>query len=122
MRPAVLLVGLVLLLSGCTADQPTTEPARRGRTVAEAKGCFSCHSVDGSQSVAPSWKGLFGSKVQLTNGKTVVADVPYLRESMLEPTAKTVEGYPEGLMETVIKPNSLTDDEVEALVAYIQSL
>jgi len=115
-------MGLAVLLNGCTAEQPTTELARRGRTVAEAKGCFSCHSVDGSQSVAPTWKGLFGSKVQLTNGETVVADISYIRESMLEPTAKTVEGYPKGLMETVIKPNSLTDEEVSALIAYIQSL
>ncbi len=122
MKLAVLLVSFAVLLGGCTAEQPTTELAGRGRAVAEAKGCFSCHSVDGSQSVAPTWKGLFGSKVQLTNGETVVAGVPYLRESMLEPSSKTVEGYPEGLMETVIKPNSLTPEEVSALIAYIQSL
>ncbi|MBW3588791.1 MAG: cytochrome c [Actinobacteria bacterium] len=122
MRPVALLMSLGLLLSGCTAEQPTTQLADRGKTVAEAKGCFSCHSVDGSQSVAPTWKGLFGSNVELTTGETVVADVAYLRESMLKPSAKTVAGYPEGLMETVIKPNSLTPEEVLALIAYIQSL
>lgn len=122
MRLVILLMGLAVLLAGCTAEQPTTESADRGRAVAEAKGCFSCHSVDGSQSVAPTWKGLFGSKVELTTGETVVADISYLRESMLKPSGKVVAGFPEGLMEAVIKPNSLTDEEVSALIAYIQSL
>ena len=52
----------------------------------------------------------------------MVADEDYLRESMLQPSAKTVKGFQPGLMETVIKPNSLSDDEVDALVAYIKEL
>lgn len=122
MRHLVILLLLSLATSGCKADQPTVSPAAEGRAVAQDKGCFSCHSVDGSQSVAPTWRGLYLSKVELTTGETVVADVPYLRESILEPSAKTVKDYPEGLMETVIKPNSLTEEEVLALIAYIQSL
>ncbi len=122
MRPLVLLLALSLALVGCKADQALDAPAAEGRAVAQEKGCLSCHSVDGSQSVAPTWKGLYLSKVELTTGETVVADVDYLRESILEPSAKTVKGYPEGLMETVIKPNSLTEAEVLALLAYIQSL
>lgn len=51
-----------------------------------------------------------------------VADEAYLRESMLQPSAKTVKGFREGLMETVIEPNSLTDDQVRALIAFIESL
>ncbi len=123
MRHLVILLLISLAAAGCTADQPTTSsPAAEGRAVAQDKGCFSCHSVDGSQSVAPTWRGLYLSQVELTTGEIVVADVDYLRESILEPSAKTVKDYPEGLMETVIKPNSLTEEEVLALIAYIQSL
>ncbi len=62
------------------------------------------------------------SEVELSSGETVIADEEYLRRSMLEPSSQTVKGFQEGLMETVIKPNSLTDDEVKALIAYIRSL
>jgi cytochrome c oxidase subunit 2 len=62
------------------------------------------------------------SQVELSNGETVIADEDYLRRSMLEPSSQTVKGFQEGLMETVIKPHSLTDAEVRALIAYIRSL
>lgn len=78
--------------------------------------------MNGEKRVAPTWKGLYMSKVELSTGETVIADEEYLRRSMLEPTSQTVKGFQEGLMETVIKPNSLTDAEVRALIAYIRSL
>lgn len=53
---------------------------------------MSCHSVDGSASVGPTWKGLYLSQVKLSDGSVVAADEPYLRESISEPGAKTVDG------------------------------
>jgi hypothetical protein len=43
-------------------------------------------------------------------------------ESILHPSRKTVKEFQPGLMETVVKENSLSDEEVDALIAYIQSL
>ncbi|MGH7425918.1 MAG: c-type cytochrome [Candidatus Methylomirabilales bacterium] len=108
-------------LAGC-GRAPGENLAARGEALAREKGCASCHSSDGSPSVGPTWKGLYRSKVELSDGSTVLAGQAYLRESMLAPSAKTVKGFPEGLMETVIKPNSLSDEEVGALLAYIEPL
>jgi cytochrome c oxidase subunit 2 len=107
-------------LAGCS--RAATDQVETGRKIAEVKGCQSCHSVDGAKGIAPTWKSLYGSKVELTDGTTVVAGEAYLRESMTDPSAKTVKGFKEGLMATVIKPGSLSEAEVEALVAYIETL
>lgn len=97
-------------------------PEARGEQLYQEKLCSSCHTVDGSQGAGPTWKGLYGSTVTLADGSTLTADENYLRESMLQPGAKTVEGFPPGLMESVVKPDSLSPGEVAALIAYIRSL
>lgn len=122
MRSICRLLPLLLLLAGCGRGDAADSLAERGRTLYEQEGCAGCHSVDGARLVGPTWKGLFGRQVKLTDGTTVVADEKYLRESILQPNAKTVAGFPMGLMETVIKPDSLSGDEVAALVAYIKEL
>jgi cytochrome c oxidase subunit 2 len=91
----------------------------QGQKMASEQGCLSCHSTDGSQSVGPTWQGLFGSKVTLEDGSTVTADETYLRDSILNPESQVVAGYPK------IMPNSysfLTDEDVNAIVEYIKSL
>lgn len=112
----------VLAACGGAGDAETDPLVDRGAALYKEKACASCHSVDGSKLVGPTWKGLYGSEVELSDGSKVVADEVYLAESMLRPSAQTVKGYQEGLMETVVKPNSLTQEEVEALTAYIESL
>jgi cytochrome c1 len=116
-----LLVALSVVLAACGGESEGS-PEPEGRQIADARACLSCHTTDGSSSTAPTWKGLYGSKVELDDGTVVVADEAYLRESMLQPTAKTVKGFEKGLMETVIRPNSLQPKEVRALIAYIKSL
>jgi cytochrome c oxidase subunit 2 len=123
-RGAALFAALVL--AACGGAGPTGSPkdslVDQGEALRRQKACASCHSIDGSTVVGPTWKGLADSRVELDDGTTVVADDAYLRESMLDPSAKTVKGFQRGLMETVIKPNTLSEEEVRALVAYIQSL
>ena len=100
---------------------PTLEPAQliaRGERLVERNNCLSCHSIDGNASSAPTLKGLFGSTRQLADGSTVVADAKYLRESIKDPAAKTVEGYFAGGMPKVF----FNDGELLAMVEYISSL
>ncbi len=85
-----------------------------------ASQCLSCHSVDGSQMVGPTWKGLYGSEVELEDGTTVIADVEYLTESIKDPGAKIVKGFPAGAMPPY--GSILTDENIQDIVAYIQSL
>lgn len=96
--------------------------ALRGHELAREYGCISCHTSSGSKSVGPTWKALYGSEVELDDGSVIIADEQYLRESILQPSAKTVKRFEKGLMETVIKPNSIPEDELRALIAYIKSL
>ena len=63
-----------------------------------ASQCLSCHSVDGSAMVGPTWKGLYGEEVELDDGTTVIADDAYLAESITDPGAKIVKGFPAGAM------------------------
>lgn len=119
--PVAVLVTLALGACGGNDNSPSSLVAT-GEALYGSKGCASCHAVDGSTMVGPTWKGLYQSEVELSDGSKIVADEAYLTESMLQPSAKTVANFPPGLMETVIKPNSLSDQEVSALVAYIKSL
>lgn len=106
---------------GETPAPGSPDPAlvEAGRQLATSKGCVGCHSIDGSPGVGPSWKGLWGHNVELTGGTTVVADEAYIRESILDPGAKVVNGF-QNIMPSF--QGQLTDDEINALIAYIQSL
>jgi len=91
-----------------------------GPQLYQDKGCFACHSTDGSTKVGPTFKGLYGKKVTvLTGGKerTVVADEAYIKESILEPNADIAKGY-----QPIMPKISMTDEELSALVDYIKSL
>lgn len=98
----------------------TVDPAAHGAVVAQQYGCLACHAVDDSTMVGPGWGGLFGSTETLTDGGTVLADEAYLAESIRDPDARLVAGFQPGTMPAYA--NVLSDDEVDAIVAYIRSL
>lgn len=93
--------------------------AEQGREVAAAKGCLSCHTLDGQSHLAPSFRGLFGSERLLADGRRVVADEAYLTRSMMEPRAQVVAGY-RPIMPTY--QGLLDPAEVGALLELIRSL
>ena len=96
-------------------------PAECGQKWATQFGCLSCHSVDGTKIVGPSWKGLAGTAVKLADGSTVTADDTYLKESIVNPNAKVVEGFPASVMPQDFGAR-LKADQINDLIAYIQSL
>lgn len=110
---------------------PTAEFQKRIRELEEAENnvspdegkkivqqsCKACHSIDGSKVVGPSLKGLFGKKEALTTGEEVTVDENYLIESMLQPGAKIVKGFPNAM-----PPQNLTDAELASVIAYIKTL
>ena len=90
---------------------------RKGLDLSRDKGCASCHGKSGQGGVGPTWVGLSGSEVELDDGTTVTADSEYLKRSIVDPGADRVAGF------TVQMPNtSLTPDEVDAIVAFIEAL
>ncbi len=100
-----------------SGDQTTESLAEKGQKIAQSLGCIACHSLDGSRSLGPSWKGMFGRTETLADGSTIVVDEEYLRESILNPAAKIVTGYP-----PVMQPYALDDDQLRALVEYSKSV
>jgi len=93
--------------------------AVRGERVAKNAGCLNCHAVGEAVKVGPGWKGLFGSNVLLEGGKTVTADEEYLRESIVDPGAKVVKGFP-NVMPTY--KTTLSKEDIDAVVAYLKTL
>ena len=94
-------------------------PEGRGEALAKANGCAGCHSVDGTQSPnGPTWFGLSGSEVTLSDGTTVTADDGFIFESIKDPQAKIVAGF-----ETQLMPDfGLSDEQINDLVAYIKTI
>lgn len=93
--------------------------AAKGKELAATNTCATCHSADGSSGVGPTWQGLYGHEVELADGSTVVADEDYLTESIVNSTAKTVAGYPEGGMANF---DYLSTNDIKNIIAYIKSL
>jgi cytochrome c oxidase subunit 2 len=91
--------------------------ALQGQSLYRAQGCVGCHSVDGSANVGPTWQALYGAARTFADGGTAAADDAYLRESILQPGARVVQGYP-----NVMPAYALGEEELAALVAYIQAL
>lgn len=87
-------------------------------TTEQALGCIVCHRLDGEASVAPSLVGVGTRAKVMIEGK---AASDYLRESIVNPDAHIVSGY-----EPSIMPNNyaqvLSDDDINALIAYLLTL
>jgi len=91
----------------------------RGERVVKAAGCLNCHAVDGKEKIGPNFRGLHGSKVPLEGGTSVTADEEFLRESIVEPGAKVVKGYP-NVMPTY--KATLSKEDIDAVAAYLKTL
>jgi cytochrome c oxidase subunit II len=92
--------------------------AQRGEQLFQQLACVSCHLTDGSGR-GPSLAGVFGTQVMLTNGGSAVADDSYIRESILTPHAKLVNGYGP-VMPTF--QGLVNEEGVMSLIEYIKSL
>lgn len=102
------------LNEGAAAEPMASVGARLFRD----SGCSGCH-VGSSIVRAPPLTGLYGRPVPLQSGEVVIADEPYLRDSILLPQSQVAAGY-EPLMPTF--QGKLSEEEVLQLVAYIKSL
>jgi len=81
-------------------------------------GCVTCHRSD-TQGRGPNLVGVYGKPVMLEDGRTVIADENYIRESIVDPGAKIVKGF-KPVMPTF--QGQISDEQLNALVAYVKSL
>jgi cytochrome c oxidase subunit II len=113
-----LSVGLLRWL-GSTPEPAAGVPTltQQALLLAESRGCVACHSLDGSPGIGPSWLGSWGTQRRFVDGSMTVVDAAYLRESMLAPAARVVEGF-----DNVMLPTMFTAAEVELLTTFIRDL
>jgi cytochrome c oxidase subunit 2 len=66
---------------------------KAGENFVRTAGCMMCHTIDGTKSIGPSLKNVYGEEQPLANGSKIVADLDYIRESIYDPSAKIVAGF-----------------------------
>lgn len=116
------MVGRVVVMEPLDYERWLMQGAARESMVASGESlykklaCATCHKPGGR---APDLAGLFNRQVQLEGGGTLVADREYVRESIINPMAKIVQGYPR-MMPSY--RTQLTEDQVNEIIEYIRSL
>ena len=90
--------------------------AASGELLYQKLSCATCHKPGGR---GPDLAGLFNSQVKLEGGEVLIADREYIRESIINPMAKIVQGYPR-MMPTY--RTQLTEDQVNEVIEYIKSM
>ena len=83
------------------------------------KSCTACHTTTQEKRIGPGLMGLFGSKREFEKGGSLIVDENYIRESILNPSARIVKEY--GNMMTPFA-GLLQEEEMTGLIEYIKSL
>jgi cytochrome c oxidase subunit 2 len=99
---------------------PDVSNMPQGLAVLTAKGCLTCHSVDGKPKVGPTLKALYGREQQVLvagSYRTLTVDDAFLRRSITNPMDQVIRGYPPAMPQT-----PLTEQELNAVVGYIKGL
>jgi len=92
-----------------------------GADLFQSLACVTCHRAGDTGRLArgPALEGVYGSQVKLADGRTVLADDNYIRESILTPTAKVTAGW-EPVMPTF--QGQVSEEQLSQLIAYVRSL
>jgi len=95
-----------------------------GKRIAQRMGCAGCHSATDRKvtTPGPSWVGLYGQERRLTKGGSATVDEAYIRESILNPSAKIAMGYDGGEFSMPSYSGVVNDSQIESLILYIKSL
>jgi cytochrome c oxidase subunit II len=117
------LGGLIMLTAGCggSGGSTTAGSSARGKALYTSLTCDGCHTLTGIRATGPTFRGLAGSQVKLKSSKTVTADDDYLFESIETPNKEIVASF-SALMEAVIKPHSVSEQDARDLIAFIKTV
>jgi cytochrome c oxidase subunit II len=103
------------------SDIPADE--HPGLTLLKQNACVTCHSLDGSRIIGPSFKGIYGHEVEvLTEGKErkLTVGEEYIKRSVYEPNADVVKGFNPGMM--ISYKQTLSEEDVQKIIEYIKGL
>jgi cytochrome c oxidase subunit 2 len=104
-------------------DWESLSPVERGERWVKAKtvpACSSCHSLDGSTLVGPSFKGIYGSQRELQDGSQVTADDAYLKESILNPMAKIAKNFAPAM--PPVYATQLKEQDIQEIIEYLKTV
>lgn len=102
-------------------DEPESAAEREaladtGRRLFITQSCKTCHVVEGPARGAPRLRNLYRTRAVLRDGTELERSRAYLVQSILNPAAVVVAGYPQPMATY----GHLPAEEVAALVAYLE--
>jgi cytochrome c oxidase subunit 2 len=97
-------------------------PIEAGQMLYRSRGCATCHSLDGSIIVGPTFKDLYNNpNIPIAGQGTIKADENYIHESILYPQAKVHQGFgPPSPMPSFL--GQLNEDDIGAIIAFMRSI
>ena len=102
-------------------EMTTADMVKIGREIMEGKGfCLTCHTI--GKTGALRFPDLAGVEARAKTRVPGLSDVDYLAQSMYEPTAYVVPGFPPAMPPINKPPIALTDQEILCVIAYLQTL
>jgi cytochrome c oxidase subunit II len=94
-----------------------------GLTILRNNGCLACHTIDGTDLVGPTFKGLFGSEITVLSNNVETkkkADENYMINSVYNPDADIVSGFNKGLMKSY--KGIITETDLKIITDYFKTL
>lgn len=82
--------------------------------------CLACHTTTANKGIGPGFKGLWMKEEIMADGSKVAVDENYIRESILNPQAKIVQGFPAGVMPSFA--GQLSEEELMGVIEFMKSL
>jgi hypothetical protein len=103
------------------SDLTTADMVKVGRQIMEGKGfCLTCHTI--GKTGALRFPDLAGVDVRAMTRVPGLNDVEYFAQSMYDPTAYVVPGFPPAMPPINKPPIGLSDQEILCVIAYLQTL
>ena len=82
--------------------------------------CVACHTNTETKGIGPGFKGIWMKQEKMADGATVTIDENYVRESILNPQARIVAGFPAGVMPSFA--GQLSEQELMGVIEFMKSL
>ena len=100
------------------AGSDDVRPAEAGAQLFTQYDCINCHGT-GLRAHGPTLGGLYGTEVQLTDGRRMLFDEDFIREKILDPADKRIAGF---MPDMPTFKGQLSEEQIIDLIAYIKSL
>ena len=102
-------------------DLSTADMVKVGREIMSGKGiCLTCHTI--GKTGALRFPDLAGVDIRAKSRVPGLNDVEYFAQSLYEPTAFVVPGFPPAMPPINQPPIGLTDQEILCVIAALQTL